>query len=395
MLSNPWQGAFSDKSKNGVYLDHASTSQTPLVVLDELQRYYTSYRANAGRGVYDWAYETTSGYENARKTVANFVNACPSEVVFTYGATDGLNLLASALFTNIVKQGQIILVSVLEHHSNLLPWQALAKELGCQIMPLPMDEAFNIDWSSLTQLLAENTVGMVAITHVSNVTGHVQDIQRLCSLVGSVPVVVDGTQAVPHMKVDVKALGCAAYVWSSHKMYGPTGVGGLYIAKAYWLYVKPYRRGGGMIEQVTLTHSTYAKGVQLLEAGTMPLGSVLGFAKACELLTHWGQSSIYQYECELIEYLKGQMVNMPVKLYSGSSGSIVSFTHNLAHAHDVATILASDGVMVRSGHHCCMPLIEHFGVSALTRVSVGAHNTQQDIDCFVRALAKAAEVFES
>jgi cysteine desulfurase/selenocysteine lyase len=371
---------------NVSYLDHASSSQTPLAVIEVMEDYYQNYRANVGRGVYSYAEKTTYAYESAREVIANFVGASSHELVMTYGATDSLNMLSHALMCHVLKPGQVILVSIFEHHSNLVPWQALAKEKGCQIIAIPT-HGFDICWQSLEALLSQHSVGMIAHTHMSNVTGQVFDIARLCQMAKGIPVIVDGTQATAHLAIDVKALGCAAYAWSSHKMYGPTGVGALYIDQQYWPMVRPYRYGGGMIESVYVTHSSYKKGPHMLEAGTPAIASVIGFAKACQLLKSWDVNVIHQHEVALVNAFKDKLSEFPVKTYSAANATVLSFSYTGAHAHDVATILASHQVMVRSGHHCCMPLMQHFSENALTRISVGCYNQTKDLHQFFDALA--------
>ncbi|UTC24374.1 aminotransferase class V-fold PLP-dependent enzyme [Candidatus Comchoanobacter bicostacola] len=388
-----WCKYFSSSLGNNAYLDHSSTSQMPLHILEVMQKYDTQYRANIGRGVYDWASKATSDYEQARVTIANCMGALSDEIVFTYGATDGLNMVSESLALQWVKTDQVILVSPLEHHANLLPWQRIAKKNNAKIMLLPLDRHYQIDYEQLSSMLKALPVAMIAVTHMSNVTGTVFDINRICALANQIPVVVDGTQATSHLSINVHDLGCAAYVWSAHKMYGPTGVGALYIASQYHDDIKPYRLGGGMITDVGYHTARYLPGARKLEAGTPPISSVMGFAKAHEFLS-LEVDKMHAYELALMQKVKNVLKQYPVTLYSSESSVVCSFDYQEVHAHDVATILADNQVMVRSGHHCCMPFMSYLGVSALSRISLGCYNTQNNIDQLDVAMSKIAEILK-
>ncbi|MDC3181167.1 cysteine desulfurase [Gammaproteobacteria bacterium] len=381
-----WRQYF-DYQSDSVYLDHASTSQTPGAVIEVMQQYYQAYRANVGRGVYEYAAQSTQAYEHSRQIIADLINAQSNELVFTYGATDGLNMVANALIAQILEPKQVILVSQLEHHSNLVPWQILGRQLDCRIELIPLDVDLNVDWVRLSEAIDQFNVGAIAITHMSNVTGQSIDIRRMCQIAKDIPVIVDGTQAISHLSVDVKELACAVYVFSAHKMYGPTGVGALYINNDYWPYIKPYRLGGGMIDEVTMLYSTFRKGPQMLEAGTPPIASVIGFAKAAELLQDWGVEKIAKHETALIEDLMLALADFPLKIYTSPMSATLSFSYEGAHAHDVATILSTQKIMVRSGHHCCMPLMRYLGEESLTRISLGCYNSHTDIEQLLQGLS--------
>ena len=388
-----WCKYFSSSLDKNAYLDHSSTSQMPLHILEVMQTYDTQYRANIGRGVYDWASKTTMDYEQARATIANCMGALSDEIVFTYGATDGLNMISESLATQWVKKDQVILVSPLEHHANLLPWQRIAKKNNAEIVLLPLNSCYQIDYDQFSLMLKNLPVAMIAVTHMSNVTGTVFDIKRICTLAKEIPVIVDGTQATSHLSINLHDLGCAAYVWSAHKMYGPTGVGALYIAAKYHDDIKPYRLGGGMIVDVSYHKARYLQGARKLEAGTPPISSVMGFAKAHEFL-FLEVSQMHRYELALMDKVKVVLKRYPVVAYSSESSVVCSFEYQDVHAHDVTTILANNKVMVRSGHHCCMPFMSYLGVSALSRVSLGCYNTDNNIDQLDKAMQNISEVLK-
>lgn len=375
---------------HAIYLDHAASSLTPDSVLNTMEEYYHQYRSNVHRGVYPWSAKATIAYEDARDKVAGFIGANASEIAFTQGATASLNLAVQCYFEHKIKSSQTILISPLEHHSNMIPWQQVALKKGAKLQYIPMTLEWEIDWGALDVLINHEDVAVIAMTHASNVFGLTYDIKRLCRY--GIAVCVDGTQMVSHEAVDVKDLGCAFYAFSAHKMYGPTGIGALYVHTDYHADLKPCFTGGGMVDVVTYHEASFQKGVSALEAGTPNIASAIGFAKACDYIHMIGYAQIKQIETDTFQYFLRQVESLGLRTYAPSKHPVYSFTYPRVHSHDVATILGDQGVMVRAGHHCCMPLLEKLGVSALTRASFGVYNSPTDVDCFVKAIQKVDEV---
>lgn len=380
------------REQDVVYFDHAASSLTPDCVVDAMHQYYYQYRANVSRGVYSWSEKATLAYQDARETVANFIGAQASEIAFTSGATESINLVANAYLLAHIKPGQTILISPLEHHANMIPWQRLAKEKGCKLIYIKLTKTLTIDWASLAQSIEENDCALIAITHASNVVGIKNDIQRIAKF--NIPLLVDGTQMVSHEPVDVKQLGCAFYVFSAHKMYGPTGVGVLYINKAYHHKIMPHHTGGGIVDIVSYQSASFQKGIQVLEPGTPNIAGVVGFASACEYIKNIGFEAIMLHEMQLMKKLLPLMEEHGLKTFSPHQHVLTSFEVEGVHPHDVATILADQQIMVRAGHHCCMPLMEKLGVNALTRVSLGIYSKEEDIDRFIDGIKKVKEVMQ-
>ncbi|MCP8352414.1 aminotransferase class V-fold PLP-dependent enzyme [Candidatus Synchoanobacter obligatus] len=372
------------------YLDHAASSLTPDCVLDAVTGYYQKYRSNVNRGVYRWSADATIAYENARLQVASFIGADASEVVFTSGATEAINLAAYSIVKHMLTPGQVILLSRFEHHANLIPWQRLAKGKNCQIAYIPINDDFEVDWEGFKKQLATLPVALIAITHASNVLGLKHDIRKFSSF--GVPVLVDGTQMVSHESVDVKALGCGFYVWSAHKMYGPTGIGALYVDTRYHHLMQPHYTGGGIVDEVTYDHATFQQGLVALEPGTPNIAGAIGFGRACQYINQIGFDHIMAHEQRLWQYFLEQVKPLGLQSYGPSQHMVYSFGYPGVHAHDVATILSDNHVMVRAGHHCCMPLMSYLDVHALTRVSLGIYNQERDVERFVSGIKTIKQV---
>jgi cysteine desulfurase / selenocysteine lyase len=383
-----------------VYLDSAATSQKPTRVLDAVRRYYESDNANVHRGLYELARRATDAYEAGRDAVARFINAPDRrEIVYVRGTTEAINLVANTWGEANVGEGDEILLTLLEHHSNLVPWQLLAQRKRAHLRYIDLDEQGRLKVDDVAGILTERTK-LVSLGHVSNALGTinpVREIARQAKEVGAV-VVVDGAQAAPHLKVDVQALGCDFYAFSGHKMCGPMGIGALWGRFELLDTMPPWHGGGEMIDYVGLEYSTYAKVPHKFEAGTPNVAGVVGLIAAIEFLEEIGHDALWAHEQELTAYGLEKLSAVEGLHLFGTHDvtertAVFSFQLAGVHPHDVATILDADGVAIRAGHHCCQPLMRHLGVSATTRASAYLYNTTADIDRLVESLAKAREIF--
>lgn len=383
-----------------VYLDSAATSQKPRAVLEALQRYYEEYNANVHRGLYRIAERATLAYEEARAKVAAFVGARPEELVFTRGTTEAINLVAYAWGDAFVRAGDEVLVTEMEHHSNLVPWQLLAQRRGARLRVLRVrPEDGTLDLDALDRLLTERT-RVVAVAHQSNVVGTINPVRYISErahAVGAV-VVVDGAQSVPHMPVRVGELGCDFLAFSGHKMCGPTGIGALWGRRELLEAMPPFHGGGEMIERVELEHSTYKDPPHRFEAGTPNIADAIGLGVAVEYLRALGMEAVREHEKALVRYAMAQLAEVRgVRLYGPKDpelrGGALAFTLEGVHPHDVAQVLDEQGVCVRAGHHCAQPLHRALGLTATARASVYLYNTPEDIDALVRGLERVRAFF--
>ena len=383
-----------------VYLDSAATSQKPRVVLEVLQRYYEEYNANVHRGLYRIAERATLAYEEARAKVAAFIGARPEELVFTRGTTEAINLVAYSYGGAFVRPGDEILVTEMEHHSNLVPWQLLAQRRGARLRFLRVrPEDGTLDLDSLDRCLTERT-RVVAVTHQSNVVGTinpVRDIAARAHAVGAV-VLVDGAQSVPHMPVRVQDLGCDFLAFSGHKMCGPTGIGALWGRRELLEAMPPFHGGGEMIERVDLENSSYKEPPHRFEAGTPNIADAIALGVAVEYLQSLGMDVVRAHEKALVRYALAQLAEVKgLRLYgprdSELRGGAVAFSLEGVHPHDVAQVLDGEGVCVRAGHHCAQPLHRALGVAATARASVYLYNSPEDIDALVRGLERVRAFF--
>ena len=382
-----------------VYLDNAATTQKPQVVIDAIAEAYSKWNANVHRGVHHLSQVATQKHEEARKKVANLIHAqSEEEIIFTKGTTDSINMLARSFGDAMVGEGDEIIVSQLEHHSNIVPWQMLCERKNAVLKVIPLREDLSLDVEAFKGLLSERT-RLVSVAHVSNVLGIVNPIEEIVRLAHEkgVAVCVDGAQSVPHLAVDVQQLDCDFLVMSAHKMYGPTGFGVLY-GKKEWLDKLPPAEGGGeMIEHVSFEKTTYNVLPYKFEAGTPNYVSSYAFSKAIDYVQEIGLEKIAEYEEELAKYLEAQLILLPnVRVYAAGllKAGAVSFNvyredGALVHPFDVGVLLDRQGVAVRTGHHCAEPLIDYLGVPGTVRASVAMYNTKEDIDAFVAALKKA------
>jgi len=389
-----------DQMVNGkplVYLDNAATTQKPQVVIDALVNYYTSDNSNVHRGVHTLSQRATEDFDIGRSKARQFLNAgSDQEIIFVKGTTDGINLVAQSYARPNLGEGDDIIISTMEHHSNIIPWQVLCQEKGAHLRVIPISDAGELLIDEYEKLLTPRTK-LVAITHVSNVLGTVNPIEQIVEIAHNrgVPVLVDGAQAVPHMAVDVQKLGCDFYVFSGHKIYGPTGIGVLY-GKSELLEATPYQLGSEMIKSVTFEHTIYNDLPFKFEPGTPHIAGVIGMGAAIDYLNGIGMDRIDAYEHDLLEYGMECLSGIDgVQLIGTAPGksSVMSFVMDSAHPHDIGTILDTEGVAVRTGHHCAQPLMHRFGVPATARASLSFYNTKDEIDLLVKAIDRVIEVF--
>jgi cysteine desulfurase / selenocysteine lyase len=381
-----------------VYLDNAATSQKPQVVIDALVRYYQHANANIHRGVHHLSQLATEEFEAGRRTVQQFVRAAhASEIVFTRGTTEGINLVAQTYGRQNVRAGDEIVVTAMEHHSDIVPWQMLCEEKGARLRVVPMSDRGELLLDELAQLLGPKTK-IVALAHVSNALGTINPVKKIVAMAHAqgVPVVVDGAQAVPHIAVDVQDLDCDFYSFSAHKMYGPTGIGALYGKAALLETMMPYQGGGDMIASVTFEKTIYNKVPHKFEAGTPDMAGVAGLKAAIEYMQAIGVEKIAAHEHDLLEYATGRVSALDgVKLIgtAAEKASVLSFTLEDVHPHDIGTILDQQGIAVRTGHHCAQPVMERYGIPATVRASFAVYNTRAEVDALVRGIRRVREVF--
>ncbi|MEZ4585872.1 MAG: SufS family cysteine desulfurase [Gemmatimonadales bacterium] len=380
------------------YLDNAATALKPKAVGAAMGRYFDEYCANVARGVHTASQEATSAYEAVRDRVAGWINADGAdEIVFSAGTTASLNLLAQSLARPRLGAGDEILVSELEHHSNIVPWQLVAEATGARVRRIPVTDAGELDLEALERLCSERTK-IVAVAHASNVVGTILPIERIAAIAHRVGglVVVDGAQGAPHLLVDVRGLGCDAYVFSGHKAFGPTGVGVLWARRELLQGMPPWQGGGGMIASVEIERSTYAPPPARFEAGTPAIAEVIGLGAAIEYLEGWDRAAGLAYEDGLLAEAVARLAEVAgVRCFGQSERrvAVLAFTVDGVHPHDVGTALDAEGVAVRAGHHCAQPLMKRFGVPAMVRASFAPYNTSADVDALVRGVKRAQSVF--
>jgi len=384
-------------SAGWAYLDTAATAQKPQPVLDAIARAYGETYATVHRGVYQRSADMTVAYEAARQTVARFIGAAtPDEIVFTRGATEGINLVAQCWAATQLKAGDRILLSMLEHHSNIVPWQMVAERVGAAIDVLPLTPDHRIDLDAMERMLTPQHK-LVALAHVSNVLGSVLDAKRATDLAHSVgaKILLDGCQAVPRIAVDVSAIGCDFYVFSGHKLYGPTGIGVLWGRGELFREMPPYQGGGSMIDRVTFAKTTYAPPPGRFEAGTPHIVGALGLAAAIDYVEGIGLAAIHAHETALVRDARAALGSLnSVRLFGPEdSAGIVSFAVEGVHPHDVGTILDEGKVAIRAGHHCAQPLMEALGVDATARASFAVYNGPQDIEALVKGVERVTRIF--
>ena len=381
-----------------VYLDSAATTQKPRAVLDALARYYAHGNANIHRGVYVLSEEATAAYDAARVKVQRFLNAAASrEIVFTRNSTEGINLVAQSFGRRNIGPGDEIVITHMEHHSNIVPWQLLCEQVGARLRVAPIDDSGTLQLDELERLVGPRT-RLVSVVHLSNSLGTINPVRDIIEMAHrrGVPVLIDGSQAVYHMPVDVQALGCDFYVFTGHKLYGPTGIGVLYGREALLEQMPPFQGGGDMIRSVTFEKTTYADLPHKFEAGTPHIAGAVGLGAAVDYLQGVGFDALAPHEADLLEYGTAALSEVKGLRLIGTAAnkaSILAFVMKGAHPHDVGTIVDTEGVAIRTGHHCTQPIMERFGVPATARASVAMYNTRGEIDALVRALQRVREMF--
>ena len=381
-----------------VYLDNAATSQKPQAVIDALVAYYSLENSNVHRGVHLLSEKATQAYEDARVRVQRFLNAAEArEIVFVRGATEGINLVAASYGRTWIGAGDEVIISTIEHHSNIVPWQLLCEARGALLRVIPVDDAGELLLDEYARLLGARTK-LVAVSHISNALGTVNPVKRMVEMAHrqGVPVLIDGAQAAPHLRVDVRELDCDFYVFSGHKALGPTGIGVLY-GRAEWLErMPPYQGGGDMIASVTFEKTTYNALPYKFEAGTPHIAGVIGLGVALDYLSGLGLDRVAAYERELLTYGTATLQAAPGVRIIGTAkdkASVLSFIVDGVHAHDVGTILDHAGIAVRAGHHCAMPVMRRFGVPATVRASLAFYNTREELDALGAGLGEVREIF--
>jgi len=384
--------------KNLIYFDTAASAQKPQSVIDELSSFYSNHYSNVSRGVHTLCVEATFKYEDARKKVQKFINAkSENEIIFTKNATESINLISQSYYKKYLKEGDEIILSVMEHHSNLLPWFLLRDNHGINLKFINIDKNGNLDLDHFESLINDKTK-LVAVTHLSNVFGTITDKKLIdISRANNLHILLDGCQSISHIKVDMQELDCDFYAFSGHKLYGPSGIGVLYGKENLLDELPPFLGGGGMINEVTLDKATYSSLPGKFEAGTPPLVEAYGLGAAIDYVEQIGMSNIEKYENELTLYADQKISELDfVKTYSESKHktSIISFNLNNIHAHEVASFLDVEGIAVRAGHHCCQPLMKLLNVPATSRLSFGIYNDKSEVDSFVDALVKCKNFFK-
>ena len=381
-----------------VYLDNAATSQKPRAVIDAIVRYYERYNANIHRGVHYLAEQATAEYEAARKTVQKFINAArPAEIIFVRGTTEAINLVAQTYGRVHVGAGDEVLITAMEHHSNIVPWQLLCEEKRAKLRVAPINDAGELILEELEKLLGSRTK-IVAVGHVSNALGTVNPVATIVQMAHArkIPVLVDGAQAAPRMPVDVQALDCDFYTFSGHKTYGPTGIGILYGKLPLLEAMPPYQGGGEMISSVSFEKTVYNKVPHKFEAGTPDISGPIGLRAAIEYLDRLGMENIAKHEHDLLTYATEKVSAIPGVRLIGTAkekAGVLSFVMDGVHPHDIGTILDQEGIAIRTGHHCAQPVMTRFGLDATARASFGLYNTKEEVDALVHGLDKVREVF--
>jgi cysteine desulfurase/selenocysteine lyase len=388
----------SIRGKPLVYLDNAATSQKPQTVIDAVTRFYTAENANIHRGVHYLSERATAAYDEIREKVARFINARTSrEVIFTRGTTDGINLVAQSYGRTFLGPGDEVLITGMEHHSNIVPWQLVCEQTGAVLRAARINDAGELDLDSFEELINERT-RLVAVVHLSNALGTINPIKRLVSLAHArgIPVLVDGAQAAPHLRVDVQDLDCDFFVFSGHKVFGPTGVGVLYGREALLERMPPYQGGGDMIATVTLQRSTWAPLPAKFEAGTPMIAQVVGLGSALEYVSELGLDRIASWEQELLSYATDRVRAIEGLRIIGTArekASVLGFVLKGVHPHDIGTILDDQGIAIRAGHHCAQPVMERFGVPATARASFAFYNTPAEVDALADGLLAVKKMF--
>ena len=386
------------RNKPLVYLDNAASCQKPQAVIDSIVHTYSHEYANIHRGVHTLSVKATDRFEGAREKVRAFINAASTkEIIFVRGATEAINLVAQSFGKSQLQAGDEIVISAMEHHANIVPWQMLCQQIGTVLKVVPINQQGELLFDEYLNLLTDKTK-LVAITHMSNALGSINPAKQIVEAAHSknIPVLLDGAQAIPHMAVDVQDLDCDFYVFSGHKLYGPSGTGVLYGKQALLEAMPPYQGGGDMIRKVTFTETEYAGLPHKFEAGTPAIAEIIGLGAAIDYLNQFGMAAISAYEAELLAYATEQaehIKGLNIIGQAAEKGGILSFTLDRIHPHDIGTMLDSLGIAIRAGHHCAMPVMDFYGVPATARASFAMYNTRQEIDVLMQGIKSLIEVF--
>jgi cysteine desulfurase / selenocysteine lyase len=384
--------------KNLCYLDNAATTQKPQSVIDEVSKYYETINSNVHRGVHTLSEMATQAYEQSRYKVRDFINASSEkEIIFTRGTTEGINLVAQSFGRMNLNEGDEVIISAMEHHSNIVPWQIICEEKKAKLKVIPIDDNGELIFEEYERLLNGKTK-IVSIVYVSNSLGTINPVKKIIDKAHSlgVPVLIDGAQAIQHLKVDIQELDCDFFVFSGHKIYGPTGIGVLYGKRNLLEAMPPYMGGGDMISKVTFEKTTYNQLPHKFEAGTPNIADTIGLGKALEYVTQIGIDKISAYEKELLDYATeslSQVEGLKIIGQAKEKSSVISFVFDNVHPHDVGTFLDFEGIAVRTGHHCTQPVMDRFNIPATTRASFALYNTKEELDVLVNGLKKVLEVF--
>ncbi len=386
------------RNKPLVYLDNAASCQKPQQVIDSIVHLYSHEYANVHRGVHTLSVKATDRYEGAREKVQQFINAqSTKEIIFVRGATEAINLIAQTFAKENIKAGDEILITAMEHHSNIVPWQMLCEQTGAVLKVAPINLQGELIYAEFENLLTDKTK-LVSVVHMSNALGTVNPVEKIIAAAKAkkIPVLLDGAQAIPHMSVDVQALGCDFYVFSGHKLYAPSGIGVLYGKQALLEAMPPYQGGGDMIRKVTFEETEYNSLPYKFEAGTPNIADVVGLGAAIDYLNTIGMERIAAYEAELLDYATEkakQIQGLRIIGEAGAKGAILSFVLDKIHPHDIGTMLDSLGIAIRAGHHCAMPVMDFFEVPATARASFAMYNTKEEVDILMAGIADLIEIF--
>ncbi|HEX3234852.1 MAG TPA: cysteine desulfurase [Gemmatimonadales bacterium] len=386
------------RGKPLVYLDNAATSQKPQVVIDAVTRFYASENANIHRGVHFLSERATLAYDAVREKVARFLNAGSArEIIFTRGTTESINLVAQSFGRAVLRPGDEVLITGMEHHSNIVPWQLVCEQTGARLRAIPITDTGELDLEAFDRLLGERT-RLLALAHLSNALGTINPVRDLVARAHArgIPVLVDGAQSAPHLGVDLQALDCDFFACSGHKMFGPTGVGVLYGREALLERMPPWQGGGDMIASVTLERSTWAPVPAKFEAGTPMIAEVIGLGAAVDYLSAVGLTAVAAWEHELLAVASqrvGDIEGVRLVGTAPAKASVLSFVMEGVHPHDIGTVLDDEGIAIRAGHHCAQPVMQRFGVPATARASFAAYNTLEEVDALVRGLRRVRQVF--
>ena len=385
------------KNKNLIYLDSASTSQKPKQVINSITNFYENYNSNATRGIYDLSVKATEKYNQARDTIARFINADFNEIIFTKNTTESINFLAYTIKDLIPIEKNEIVLTEMEHHSNLIPWQEFAKKYNFKLRFIPINENYGLNYEKAKEIINDKTA-ILAVTHVSNVFGTINNLEFLISLAKEKKaiIIIDAAQSIQHLKINVKKIKCDFLVFSSHKMFGPMGIGILYGKKEFLEKIPPFQFGGGMINSVSYDNASWTEIPEKFEAGTQNIAGAIGLAEAIKYIEKIDIKNIEEYEKKLTKYALEKLKEIKeIKLYfPKNQSSIISFNINGVHPHDVAEILNRENIAIRAGHHCCMPIMKKLKIPGTCRISFSIYNTKEDINKLILGLKKVRGIFK-